>query len=501
MFSDFYDKSRPSILIIAIALFVLFASLPLITDIMSFESEDTATVAIEKEADASDIDTGYTKEVDIETDATDTQSTVANEHDMQLDNSQDKTDNTESFIGTIMICLLSVALFCFLLAEACRLFIFMIESEVLSELFSPIAKLFAPVDSYDFRNSFAKQYYSKKKVSSRKLKKFFNYVIEKGYSNSYITQAFSLAIQENPIGEDKFLPGECLIRDVLKMYHSLIPGKYSEPVDYLSKIKTFLDFSAYLFQKAPCCMSEEDAYSCQKRILLVLVKEIMNILGNQNFEWDKDNTNKQKLEEMIRESGLPLIVKDLRVVPISFYIGYAVKSNKDNKKCSDIEEPRDKMQTQNEKDNAPQVSKSNRDVQYVIDSINDAIKYVKDDETRLQMAKSQKMLRIVDELIRQEEQPREKTRKLLTYYLPTYSKMLKSYSDTNKCLDGLQIENNQIFSKEIGKSVSLINEVIASYINDCFQENVWDVQTDLSVLETIMCQDGYVKTNITKNAF
>ena len=76
--------------------------------------------------------------------------------------------------------------------------------------------------------------------------------------------------------------------------------------------------------------------------------------------------------------------------------------------------------------------------------------------------------------------------------------MLKSYNDTNKCLDGLQIENNQIFSKEIGKSVSLINEVIASYINDCFQENVWDVQTDLSVLETIMCQDGYVKTNITK---
>ena len=82
-------------------------------------------------------------------------------------------------------------------------------------------------------------------------------------------------------------------------------------------------------------------------------------------------------------------------------------------------------------------------------------------------------------------------RKMLSYYLPTTQKLLEAYRD----LDQQQIEVNNIAQtkKEIESAVDTINEAFEKFLNELFRDKAWDIQSDISVLNTMLKQDGYLK--------
>lgn len=90
---------------------------------------------------------------------------------------------------------------------------------------------------------------------------------------------------------------------------------------------------------------------------------------------------------------------------------------------------------------------------------------------------------------RVEEEPELATelRKMLSFYLPTTKKLLEAYRD----LDGQpDLSNVAQTKREIETAVDNINEAFEKFLDELFREKAWDIQSDISVLHTMMKQDG-----------
>lgn len=90
---------------------------------------------------------------------------------------------------------------------------------------------------------------------------------------------------------------------------------------------------------------------------------------------------------------------------------------------------------------------------------------------------------------RVEEEPEltSELRKMLSFYLPTTKKLLEAYRD----LDGQpDLSNVAQTKREIETAVDNINEAFEKFLDELFREKAWDIQSDISVLHTMMKQDG-----------
>lgn len=90
---------------------------------------------------------------------------------------------------------------------------------------------------------------------------------------------------------------------------------------------------------------------------------------------------------------------------------------------------------------------------------------------------------------RVEEEPElaPELRKMLSFYLPTTKKLLEAYRD----LDGQpDLSNVAQTKREIESAVDNINEAFEKFLDELFREKAWDIQSDISVLHTMMKQDG-----------
>ncbi len=87
-------------------------------------------------------------------------------------------------------------------------------------------------------------------------------------------------------------------------------------------------------------------------------------------------------------------------------------------------------------------------------------------------------------------------RKLMEYYLPTTIKLLQAYQD----LDAQPVQGENIISskKEIEKTLDTLNRAFEKLLDDLFQETAWDVSTDISVLHTMLAQEGLTEDGLKK---
>lgn len=90
---------------------------------------------------------------------------------------------------------------------------------------------------------------------------------------------------------------------------------------------------------------------------------------------------------------------------------------------------------------------------------------------------------------RVEEEPElaPELRKMLSFYLPTTKKLLEAYRDLDKQPD---LSNVAQTKREIETAVDNINEAFEKFLDELFREKAWDIQSDISVLHTILKQDG-----------
>lgn len=89
--------------------------------------------------------------------------------------------------------------------------------------------------------------------------------------------------------------------------------------------------------------------------------------------------------------------------------------------------------------------------------------------------------------------------KFLKYYMPTTMKLLDVYCDFDK--QPIQGENITNAKKEILGSLDTINQAFIKLYDSLFQATAWDVSTDITVLQTLLANEGLTDTmNIKKES-
>lgn len=99
---------------------------------------------------------------------------------------------------------------------------------------------------------------------------------------------------------------------------------------------------------------------------------------------------------------------------------------------------------------------------------------------------------------RVEENPEQaaELQKMLSYYLPTTQKLLEAYRDLDK--QDVEVKNISDTKREIETTVDTINRAFEGFLDELFRDRAWDIQSDISVLNTMLKQDGYIKSDFEK---
>ena len=79
-------------------------------------------------------------------------------------------------------------------------------------------------------------------------------------------------------------------------------------------------------------------------------------------------------------------------------------------------------------------------------------------------------------------------KKLMEYYLPTTVKLLDAYEDLDR--QPIQGENITSSKKEIEETLDTLNTAFEKLLDSIFRDMAWDVSTDISVLHTVLAQEG-----------
>lgn len=96
---------------------------------------------------------------------------------------------------------------------------------------------------------------------------------------------------------------------------------------------------------------------------------------------------------------------------------------------------------------------------------------------------------------RVEKQPELVTEmhKFMEYYLPTTVKLLEAYQD----MASQPVQGSNILSarREIEDTLDTLNQAFEKLLDGFFQDTAWDVSSDISVLQTMLAQEGLTKSD------
>lgn len=89
-------------------------------------------------------------------------------------------------------------------------------------------------------------------------------------------------------------------------------------------------------------------------------------------------------------------------------------------------------------------------------------------------------------------------RKLMDYYLPTTVKLLDAYAQ----LDAQPVEGEHIArsKKEIEDVLDTLNVAFEKLLDSLFRDRAWDVASDISVLQTMLAQEGLTNDDFRRDS-
>lgn len=98
------------------------------------------------------------------------------------------------------------------------------------------------------------------------------------------------------------------------------------------------------------------------------------------------------------------------------------------------------------------------------------------------------LVRRIFERVEEDPDAVDDIRKLMEYYLPTTVKLLEAYEQ----LDGQPEagENIRQAKREIEKTLDTLNTAFEKLLDSLFEDVAWDISSDISVLETMLAQEG-----------
>lgn len=87
-------------------------------------------------------------------------------------------------------------------------------------------------------------------------------------------------------------------------------------------------------------------------------------------------------------------------------------------------------------------------------------------------------------------------KKMMDYYLPMTVKLLKAYAEMDA--QPVQGENIKASKKEIEDTLDTLNLAFEKLLDELFEDTALDVSSDISVLQTLLAQEGLTEDDLSK---
>ena len=87
-------------------------------------------------------------------------------------------------------------------------------------------------------------------------------------------------------------------------------------------------------------------------------------------------------------------------------------------------------------------------------------------------------------------------KRMMNYYLPMTVKLLDAYEEMDRM--PVQGENIKSSKKEIEDTLDTLNQAFEKLLDSVFQDTAWDVSSDISVLHTLLAQEGLTDDDFAK---
>lgn len=128
-----------------------------------------------------------------------------------------------------------------------------------------------------------------------------------------------------------------------------------------------------------------------------------------------------------------------------------------------------------------------------IRSCNDAIP---GEEISRKLDRMEGLIQRIFDQVRKNPQMTEELEKMMDYYLPTTAKLLDAYRE----LDAQPVagENVSKTKKEIEDAIDTLNTAFEKLLDGLFADTAWDISSDISVLHTMLAQEGLTENDFQK---
>lgn len=135
-----------------------------------------------------------------------------------------------------------------------------------------------------------------------------------------------------------------------------------------------------------------------------------------------------------------------------------------------------------------QVEKILQDGDAYIHTVRKCNDLIPNEEVSNKLYKLESIMSRIFEQVEKNPESAEDLHKLMDYYLPTTIKLLNAYIDLDK--QDIAGENILATKKEIEDVLDIINAAFEKLLDSMFEDIAWDISSDISVMKTMMAQEG-----------
>lgn len=121
---------------------------------------------------------------------------------------------------------------------------------------------------------------------------------------------------------------------------------------------------------------------------------------------------------------------------------------------------------------------------------------IPDEQISDKLSQMENVVTRIFEVVRERPEVAPELDKLMSYYLPTTKKLLNAYMELDKQpIEGQNIANTKM---EIGATIDTLNVAFEKLLDGLFEDKAWDISSDISVLNTVLAQDGLKEDELQK---
>lgn len=153
----------------------------------------------------------------------------------------------------------------------------------------------------------------------------------------------------------------------------------------------------------------------------------------------------------------------------------------------DTPENRKQQETAADKESL-QVKRILRDGEEYIAFIHKCNEEIPGEEMSEKLSRLENITRRIFSKVRRDPAAADSLQKFMDYYLPVTRKLLTAYVELEK--QPAEGENIKETRQEIESAMDTINQAFETLLDSLFEDMAWDVSSDISVMRTMMAQDG-----------